>query len=182
MSKSIKIFFITLIVAGLVPLYVTDAASMKINDLIEKAMTIDGQTVTVTAEAIGEKMEREDGTWVNVNDMSNAIGIWMPTKEANRITTFGNYKEKGDTLEITGVFYRVCKEHGGESDIHLISMKVLKTGEIVQNKVTMTKLIVTILLLGTTLFFFLFYINQTKYLKMAAAMKNGKSNGQKNHS
>lgn len=182
MSKSIKIFFITLIVAGLVPLYITDAASMKINDLIEKAMAIDGQTVTVTAEAIGEKMDRKDGTWVNVNDVSNAIGIWMPTKESNRITTFGNYKEKGDLLEITGVFNRACKEHGGESDIHFFSMNVLKTGEIVQNKITITKLMVTILLLGTTLLLFLFFLNQSKYLKMAAAKKNGRFNDQRNHS
>lgn len=182
MSKNIKIFFVTLIIAGLVPLYVTDAASLKINDLIEKAMAIDGQTVTVTAEAIGEKMDRKNGTWVNVSDGSNAIGIWMPTKESSRITTFGNYKAKGDLLEITGVFNRSCKEHGGESDIHFVSMTVLKTGETVQNKINLTKLVVTLLLLGTTLLFFVFFFNQSKYLKMAEAMKNGKSNGHKNHS
>lgn len=182
MSKSIKIFVITLIIAGLVPLQIASATSIKINDLIEKAMIIDGQTVTVTAEAIGEKMDRKDGTWVNVNDVSNAIGVWMPTKESSRITSFGNYKKKGDILEITGVFNRACKEHGGESDMHFVSMNILKTGEIVQNKINMTKLIVTILLFGTTILFFLFFMNQSKYLKLKAAKKNSKFNDQRNHS
>ncbi|MGB4587849.1 MAG: hypothetical protein WBI17_01280 [Clostridiaceae bacterium] len=176
MSKSIKIFFVTLILAGLVPLHAVYAAPVKINDLIEKAMTVDGQTVTITAEAIGERMDRTDGTWVNVNDGSNAIGIWMPTDESRRITVFGSYKEKGDTLEITGIFNRTCKEHGGESDLHLLSMKVMKTGEIVQNKISITKLVITTVLLGTTLLLILFFINQSKYLKMMA-----KKNGQKNH-
>lgn len=180
MSKSIKIFFVTLILAALVPLHAVSATSVNINDLIEKAMTIDGKTVTVTAEAIGERMVRADGTWVNVNDGSNAIGIWMPTEESRRITVFGSYKEKGDILEITGIFNRACKEHGGESDLHLLSMKVMKTGEIVQNKITMTKLIITVLLMGTALALSLFFLNQSKYRKMMAK-KNGKSNGQKNH-
>jgi len=179
MSKNIKIFFVTLIIAGLVPLHVAFATSTKINDLIEKAMAFDGQTVTITAEAIGEKMDRKDGTWVNVTDVSNAIGIWMPTQESRRISIFGNYKEKGDILEITGVFNRACKEHGGESDLHLISMRVMKSGEIVQNKISMTKLIITIVLLGTTLLFILFFINQSKYLKMKETKKNGKANGQR---
>ena len=176
MSKNIKIFFLTLIIAGLIPIHVASAESTKINDLIEKAMTYDGQTVTVTAEAIGEKMDRKDGTWINVKDVSNAIGIWMPTEESRRITLFGNYKEKGDIVEITGVFNRACKEHGGESDLHLISMKVIKPGEIVQNKVTMTKLIITVTLLGIATTLFLFFLNQSKYLKIIAN-KNGKSIG-----
>lgn len=165
MAKYIKICIILLILATLEPFHPTQAAAVKINDLIEGAISMDGKKVTVTAEAIGEKMDREGGTWVNVHDGSNAIGIWMTKEEAERISVFGNYKQKGDTLEVTGLFNRACKEHGGEADIHLLTMKILKTGEAVEKSISMVKTASSVVLLSLMALLYLAFRNQSRYSK-----------------
>lgn len=175
MEKYRKVFIVSLMLLFLNPIKVNASTSMKINDLIEHAMDLDGQTVTITAEAIGEKMDRTDGTWVNVNDVSNAIGIWMDTTEAEKITSYGSYKAKGDMLEITGVFNRACKEHGGESDIHYTSMKVITKGYAVKEDIPFMKVAITLILASTSLLFVIFFMNQSKYIKKISAKNNRKS-------
>lgn len=165
MSKCIKVFIVLLMAAALRPFQLTSAADVKINDLIEEAMAYDGQRATVTAEAIGERMDRTDGTWVNVHDGSNAIGIWMTREEAEKINTFGSFRQTGDTLEITGIFNRACKEHGGEADIHLISMNIVKTGEAIERSIGMAKIAATVLLVSMAALIFMVFLDQSKYPK-----------------
>jgi len=158
------------------PIKVNASTSMKINDLIEHALDLDGQTVTITAEAIGEKMDRTGGTWVNVNDTSNAIGIWMDKTEAEKITSYGSYKSKGDELEIIGVFNRACTQHGGEPDVHSISIRVINKGYTVKEDVPLIKITITLVLVATSLVFVTLFMNQSKYIKTMSA-KNNRKNG-----
>jgi len=106
-----------------------NAETRKINDLVENAKALDYQTVTIQAEAIGEILERGEYAWVNVNDQSNAIGVFVPIEEAEKIKFFGDYFHQGDTLLITGVLYNACKEHGGELDIHAKTITVVSVGQ-----------------------------------------------------
>ena len=175
MGKYHKVFIICLMFLFLVPIKVYASTSMKINDLIENALSLDGQTVTITAEAIGERMDRPGGTWVNVNDGTNAIGIWMDTEDADRITSYGSYKAKGDMLEITGVFNRACKEHGGESDIHFSSMKTVAVGYSMKEEIPGAKVVLTLILTATSLLFLTFFMNQSKYIHILSE-KTGKIN------
>lgn len=101
-----------------------------INDLIENEKSFDGKTVTIKAEAVGEPMRRKDYTWVNVNDGTNAIGIWMKNSDASKVKFYGKYKEVGDILKIKGTFKRSCSEHGGDTDIHALQVDVLSKGSI----------------------------------------------------
>jgi len=128
--------------------------TVKINDLIENASLYDGKTVAVTAEAIGECMERGSNAWINVNDGSNAIGIWMTKEESSQITYYGDYRYTGDTIAVTGIYNRACSEHGGEPDIHCKNISVMKAGETRKEEISSAKILAAIFftVLGSLLF------------------------------
>ncbi len=109
------------------------SSTMKINDLISNSFAYDGEIVTIEAEVIGELLERGEDAWINVNDGSNAIGVWISIELADKIEMYGDYDHVGDTLSITGEFHRDCNEHGGEIDIHAISIEVINPGYTVEH-------------------------------------------------
>lgn len=122
-----------------------------INQLIDNAKIMDGKTVVVQGEAIGEVLERGDYAWVNINDGTNAIGIWLKLEDANKIKVFGDYLNIGDQVKVTGVFNRACVEHGGDMDIHAISTEVVENGYPVKEKVSSQKIMIGIILVVVTL-------------------------------
>jgi hypothetical protein len=97
--------------------------------LIEDAASFDGATVTLEGEAIGSALRRADGVWVNVSDAGNsAIGVFMTDSDAAKITSFGRYGVRGDMVRVTGIFSRACAAHGGDMDIHAVSVEVSGRG------------------------------------------------------
>ena len=112
----------------------------EINTLIEKSQTFDGQTVTVEGEALGEAMLRGEYAWINISDNTNAIGVWLKASDAQKISVFGDYRHKGDTVKITGIFSRNCAEHGGDVDIHNQAMEIIEKGINVPETITQTKI------------------------------------------
>ncbi len=104
------------------------ATNVSSTDLIEKAKELDGQEVVYTGEVIGDIMVRGDHTWVNVSDGSNAVGVFVENQLMSDITLAGKYGVHGDEVEITGIFHRACPEHGGDLDIHAISVQLLEKG------------------------------------------------------
>ncbi len=143
-------FIETLMLVLLLTAYFTINANAEfvtdINDLIEKAKEYDGQEVTIQGEAIGESMKRGDYTWVNVNDGTNAIGIWLESDMVEKIEFYGDYKHTGDTIQVTGTFYRACTEHGGEADVHGSSLEIVKVGNDVKEEISSVKIITAVLL------------------------------------
>ena len=125
--------------------------TISINQLIENATVMNGKTVVVQGEAISEALERGNNAWVNINDGTNAIGIWLKLEDANKIKVFGDYQNIGDTVKVTGVFNRACVEHGGDMDIHAISSEVVESGYPVQEKVSSQKIVIGIILVVVTL-------------------------------
>lgn len=161
--------YIRAVIFSLILLFPSAAAeastTYSINDLIENAIILDGEKVTITAEAIGEKMERKEGTWVNVNDGTNAIGVWMDKLTADRIGYFGDYSHKGDTLRITGTFSRACLVHGGEPDIHAEMLEIVKSGEEIIHRVSPAKAIWASILSIAATPFALYFIRQSSLRK-----------------
>lgn len=127
------------------------------NDLIENGKTLDGKLVEVKGEAIGEPMKRGDFTWVNINDGSTAMGIWMKNEDANKIKNFGNYKYKGDIIKISGIFIRACSEHGGDMDIHEESVTIEEKGYKVERPMDNSKVLKALILSASTLVLFAVY-------------------------
>ncbi|MGB4438665.1 MAG: DNA-binding protein [Sedimentibacter sp.] len=163
MYKQIKTLIIVFNLIIAFPAVVNAEEVIDINNLIEHAADFDGQKVIVKGEAIGERMDRGNYSWVNINDGTNAIGIWLNKNEAEQIEYYGNYKYKGDTVTITGMFNRICNEHGGESDIHNYSLEITEEGHLVNEHISSTKLVIAAVLTIFALTLLIFFI---KYLKL----------------
>lgn len=128
MHKICKIIVLSLTILLVFSATVFAGDSTNISDLVEKAKELDGKTLTIKGEAIGEPLNRGSYTWVNIGDGSMALGIWMKKDDANKISIYGNSKYKGDSIKVTGKLNRACKEHGGDMDFHADKVEILKTG------------------------------------------------------
>ncbi len=162
LDKIIKTLILTVSLLFCLNGGVLAADVVELNQLVENAEAMDGQTVTVTGEAIGEAMERGDHAWVNINDGTNAMGIWMPLDDAQRIKFFGDYKHIGDQLQVTGVFNQACVEHGGDVDIHSNSIMVMEAGYATEESVSSPKIIIGIVLVFLASVFGLIYYQVIK--------------------
>lgn len=121
------------------------------SELIENAKAFDKKTVLYKGEAVTAIMDRGEHSWVNVNDGQNAIGIWCEKRQLGGVKFLGDYKNRGDMLEIEGVFNRACPLHGGELDIHAYRIRVLEPGSKVSERVDRHKLRLAVALFLTTL-------------------------------
>jgi frataxin-like iron-binding protein CyaY len=162
MYKNIKALAFILLIILASPMKAEAAAITPINDLIENAKALDGKEITIQGETIGEELERGNYCWININDGSNAIGIWLDGKSAGFIKFYGDYKHIGDTVQITGVFHRACTQHDGEADIHGSLLTIEKTGYLVKDQVPIIKLIITLILMGVGLSFSVVYFRKIK--------------------
>jgi hypothetical protein len=116
------------------------------NELIEQAKDFDGQEIVYSGEVIGDILDAGDHVWLNVSDGSNAIGVWTDRNLASDIQIPGRYGQHGDTVQVTGVFYRACPEHGGDFDIHAKSVTLVQSGYPVSHDVTEWKVWLAVLL------------------------------------
>lgn len=127
------------------------------SELIENSKRIDNSKITLRGEAIGECMNRGKYSWVNISDGSTAMGIWLKSEQAHSLKNFGKYGYKGDIVEITGTFNRACVEHGGDMDIHAISVKIIDTGGIVTIPISNNKKGIALMLTVITLILVFLY-------------------------
>lgn len=162
MHKYIKTLIIILLLSSLFHISASAESVISINDLIENAKELDGQEVVIQGEAIGERMDRGNYSWVNMNDGTNAIGIWIDKLEAKKIYFYGNYKYIGDKVRVTGVFNRACKEHGGEADVHYTSMNIVKNGYQVKEQISPFKIITAVILFVVVIFMLIFFYKKIK--------------------
>lgn len=160
MRKFIETLIAILLLTSLVPANAKAESLIDINELIENTKELDGQEVTVQGEVIGESMDRGNYSWININDGTNAIGIWLNKSEADKVINYGNYKYIGDTVKITGIFHRACKEHGGEADLHSDSFEIVEDGYQVKEQIASAKIISTVILIPLALLMLIFYIKR----------------------
>jgi len=148
--------------------YALAADEVTTEELINNMPAYDGKEVTITGEAIGDVMIRDDSGWVTVNDdiyatrsieeggelsgYSNiGIAIWAPKGELDQINILGGYKNKGDRVRVTGTFNRACPEHGGDTDIHATSVEVLESGHPISHPFAWWKLVLVLVLAAAVL-------------------------------
>jgi len=163
MRKNSKILILVLLFVILftVPCAASDNIT-KINDLIENSIALNNTEVTVQGEVIGEALERGKYAWINVNDTTNAIGIWVKKSDIDQIHFYGDYKHKGDIVKITGVFYKACSEHGGDVDIHCANIEIVETGYSIKEQLSPKKVIITLLLVLITTIILVVYLKLKK--------------------
>ncbi|MEW5803514.1 MAG: DNA-binding protein [bacterium] len=130
--------------------------------LINQSNRLDGQTVQFRGEVVGDIMDRGAYCWINVNDGSQALGIYCPTSMVKSIRFIGDYKQNGDTVEVSGIFHKACKQHGGELDIHAESLKIIQTGTKRKHPVAESKLYLAISSFFCTILTFSLHIYRKK--------------------
>jgi hypothetical protein len=104
-------------------------AAVGTRDLIDRPFEYDGKTVLLEGEAIGESMRRGEWAWLNILDGYAAIGVFAPAGELASIESYGSSRGKGDSVRVLGTFRRACPEHGGDMDIHAVSIEIIERGK-----------------------------------------------------
>lgn len=106
-----------------------EASSVSIPEVVARAAELDGRTVVIEGEAIGEALRADRNTvWVNVLGDGTAIGVWMPDEMARPIARWGGYRQTGDTVRVSGVVNMACDQHGGDLDVHATALEVIRRG------------------------------------------------------
>ena len=149
MMKRNNLYFLFLFLAfNFLPSAYCNAQSVSSSELINNAKQYDGQTVVFAGEVIGDIMVRGDFAWMNVYDGPNAIGIWINRVMTSDILLTGSYKAKGDVVEVTGTFNRACPLHGGDLDIHALSLRKISQGKEMRERLNTDKRNQALILLG----------------------------------
>ena len=120
-----------------------------ISELVENASSLDSTQVAIEGETLGEALERGNYAWINIGDGTNAIGVWVERSQIAQIEYYGDYKHKGDTVKITGVFNKSCAEHNGEVDIHCTGIDVVEHGYTVHEEIASSRVIAAVILFIT---------------------------------
>ena len=73
-------------------------------------------------------MDRGDHSWINLKDDFNAIGVWCKSSSLEGVKFIGDYKARGDLIEVNGTFHRACSIHDGDLDIHADTVRIIRCG------------------------------------------------------
>jgi len=128
--------------------------------LVEQSTVWDGKTVSFEGEVLEDVLARADGTWLNLSDGNNtAMGIFVPkTVSMPAISWAEDYRTIGDTVLVTGVFHRACVEHEGETDIHALSVVVVRQGSTKENPIHRDRVVwLIVLALALAVVMWLYY-------------------------
>jgi hypothetical protein len=104
------------------------ADPLSATDILDRAAELDGNAVLLRGEAIGECIERGEHCWINVSDGTIAIGVWMRSGLAQRISFWGGPGVRGDIVEVAGVVRRADARQGGELDLEASDLRVAEAG------------------------------------------------------
>jgi hypothetical protein len=123
--------------------------------LVEEADKWNGLKVIFTGEAIGESMVRGEKAWIHLNDdvymwknieegaklggYNSGHAIWIDAGLAQKITFYGDYLHEGDIVKVTGTFHSVCREHGGDMDIHADTLEIFRIGHRIGHVINFTR-------------------------------------------
>ncbi|MGA1840235.1 MAG: hypothetical protein ACMUIU_06375 [bacterium] len=146
-----KILIISLFLYIILPSYYpvfAIAKEYKINQLIRQMKKFNGYNVEIKGEIVGDIMKRKNGTWLNIDDGSESIGVWYQKHNLPRIDFIGDYKSKGDILLISGIFNSACSVHGGETDIHAMEIIKVKKGHPIHHPISPEKIKWTLILIA----------------------------------
>ena len=147
---------IFILIFALVPSF-SFAAS--INEILDQPDQFDEKNIEIEGEVIGEPLRGKDGQWINILSEDSNMGIFLSDPESLKsIEYWGNYKNKGDTVIVRGIFYKDCFLHQ-ISDMHLNSLRVRERGFENQPKVSAEKAkmatILLIVCLSTAIIYFI---------------------------
>lgn len=86
-----------------------------------------GQVVSAQGEVLGDVLWRGEYAWVNVGDVSGAIGVWVAAAQVQAISHVGRHGVTGDWVQVTGRF-GAWTDLGGDLAIKADQLTVLRHG------------------------------------------------------
>lgn len=95
---------------------------------------MDGQTVQVVGEVVGDRLRAEDSPdhcWISLqspNSPNDTVFVYMTQTLAQNIDTYGAYGKQGTMLQVRGTFNLACADHEGLSDLHADHTSVVRKG------------------------------------------------------
>jgi hypothetical protein len=105
-------------------------------EIVQEADQLDGRTVPLAGEAIGDKMRADsEHVWINVLGDGIAVGVYIPDELAEPVTGLGDYDRVGDRVNVEGVVNVACEQHGGDLDVHAVRLDVLEPSTSVEHYV-----------------------------------------------
>ncbi len=136
---------------------------LRVSTLINNPTKYNGKIVKFMGEVIGEPLGRGNNRWINILDNEgNAIGVWLSEDFIKDINYYGKYNIQGDIVEVEGIFHSICKEHGGDTDIHANTFKILEKGHLIKEQIKIQKIYI-ILLEGVFIIIVLIFFRIKKY-------------------
>lgn len=96
---------------------------------------LDGQTVQVVGEVIGDRIhasENNDYSWITLQSTDQSyseVSVYMPDSFINMIDSYGKYGTKGTVLQVRGTFNLACVDHQGANEIHAEHVSLVSRGE-----------------------------------------------------
>lgn len=107
---------------------------ISIEELANADSYVNGQTVQVTGEVVGDRIRAEDDPaycWItlqSVNRSDSELIVYMPVAQTRSIDTYGAYGKRGTTLQVRGTFQLACTDHQGSTELHAQHVAVVSKG------------------------------------------------------
>ena len=114
-------------------------------ELTENPTSFDGKQVMFQGEVIGI-MIRGDYAWVNLFDSGYAVGVWSRADDARMVSSIGDYNNLGDEVEVVGIFHMACLEHGGDMDVHAVTLEISSKGHAIERMPSFMIILVSVVL------------------------------------
>lgn len=107
---------------------------VSIKELANADSYLDGQTVQITGEVVGDRItSEEDGNycWVVLQSLEGdeEVSVYMTKSMSEMIDTYGVYGKRGTTLQVQGTFFLASDAHQGASELDAEHVTVVNKGE-----------------------------------------------------
>jgi len=122
------VMVLTLVLASAVTCFAAAPRTITIVDLLADPKAYDGLEITIEGEAIGEPMVRGNVVWVSLYDSNTAVSALLPVDAAREISRYGDWKQTGDLVRISGVFKVMNPAQGGETHLDGHRVERVKSG------------------------------------------------------
>lgn len=95
-----------------------------VENLLSNVSEFDKQEVQVSGEIL-TVMPLKNGSWINLNDNGNSIGVWCNAGVyLPEIKNTASYKQDGDFLKVKGIFNKSSADNYGEQIIEALELQV----------------------------------------------------------
>lgn len=118
----------------------------------------DGQVVVYFGEVVGDILQRDEGTWLLVNDddyalevgplaghvdfrgTNSGLAVWMPRELSALADEPGNASRRGDILRIEGVVRRTDPSDGGGLTLRALDAELVVQAQYIQTPINRVQL------------------------------------------